>query len=145
LLLLLLLCLHVLQGKTFLVVGAGGAGRALAFGAASRGAKVLIANRNKARAEALAAAVPGGATVVSWEDLQSGAVSADVLANSTSVGMVPNVEDTPVATAAVGKVRAGRGLPWLVCLFQLPLLGTHRGLALLAAHHMMHTPRLLYC
>jgi hypothetical protein len=32
-------------------------------------------------------------------------VSADVLANSMSVGMVPNVEETPVATAAVGKVR----------------------------------------
>lgn len=92
------------QGKTFLVVGAGGAGRALAFGAASRGATVLIANRNKARAEALAAAVPGGATVVDWEQLQAGAVSADVLANSTSVGMVPNVEETPVATAAVGNV-----------------------------------------
>jgi hypothetical protein len=98
-------CCVCVQGKTFLVVGAGGAGRALAFGAASRGAKVLIANRNKARADALAAAVPGGATVVSWEDLQSGAVSADVLANSTSVGMVPNVEETPVATEAVGKVR----------------------------------------
>jgi 3-dehydroquinate dehydratase/shikimate dehydrogenase len=96
-----------LQGKSFLVVGAGGAGRALAFGAASRGAKVLIANRNKARAEALAAAVPGGATVVDWEELQSGAVSADVLANSTSVGMVPNVEETPVATAAVGNVSCG--------------------------------------
>uniref|UniRef100_A0A383V933 Uncharacterized protein n=2 Tax=Tetradesmus obliquus TaxID=3088 RepID=A0A383V933_TETOB len=94
-----------LQGKTFLVVGAGGAGRALAFGAASRGATVLIANRNKARAEALAAAVPGGATVVDWEQLQAGAVSADVLANSTSVGMVPNVEETPVATAAVGNFK----------------------------------------
>eukprot|EP00775_Hariotina_reticulata_P012029 gene12029-12174_t len=92
-----------LAGKTFLVVGAGGAGRALAFGAASRGAKVLIANRNKARAEALAAAVPGGATVVDWEQLQSGGVEADVLANSTSVGMVPNVEESPVATNAVGK------------------------------------------
>lgn len=34
-----------LQGKTVCVVGAGGAGRALAFGAASKGAKVLIANR----------------------------------------------------------------------------------------------------
>lgn len=34
-----------LKGKSFLVVGAGGAGRALAFGAASKGAKVLIANR----------------------------------------------------------------------------------------------------
>jgi shikimate 5-dehydrogenase len=65
---------------------------------------VLIANRNKARAEALAAAVPGRAAVVDWEELQSGAVSADVLANSTSVGMVPNVEETPVATAAVGNV-----------------------------------------
>jgi 3-dehydroquinate dehydratase/shikimate dehydrogenase len=36
-----------LQGKRFLVVGAGGAGKALAFGAAARGAHVLIANRNK--------------------------------------------------------------------------------------------------
>jgi 3-dehydroquinate dehydratase/shikimate dehydrogenase len=34
-----------LQGKSVCVVGAGGAGRALAFGAVSKGAKVLIANR----------------------------------------------------------------------------------------------------
>jgi len=109
-----------LAGKTFLVVGAGGAGRALAFGAASRGAQVLIANRNRARAEALAAALPGGATVVDWEQLQSGDVEADVVANSTSVGMVPNVEETPVATGAVGKVRGlrhmfdyGNRLGWL--------------------------------
>ncbi|KAF8061413.1 bifunctional 3-dehydroquinate dehydratase/shikimate dehydrogenase [Scenedesmus sp. PABB004] len=94
-----------LSGRTFLVVGAGGAGRALAFGAASRGATVLIANRSRARAEALAAAVPGGATVVDWGALQAGEVSADVLANSTSVGMVPDVEATPVATAAVGNFK----------------------------------------
>ena len=35
----------VLTGKTVVVIGAGGAGRALAFGAAHRGAKVIIANR----------------------------------------------------------------------------------------------------
>jgi hypothetical protein len=35
----------VLKGKAVCVVGAGGAGRALAFGAASKGAKVIIANR----------------------------------------------------------------------------------------------------
>jgi len=94
-----------LQGKTVCVVGAGGAGRALAFGAVSKGAKVIIANRNRERAEALAAALPEGvASVVDWEDLQSGAVAADVLANSTSVGMVPNVEETPVATEAVKNV-----------------------------------------
>lgn len=35
----------VLKGRTVVVVGAGGAGRALAFGAAHKGAKVIIANR----------------------------------------------------------------------------------------------------
>ena len=35
-----------LVGKTFVLVGAGGAGRALAFGAKSRGAHVVIFNRN---------------------------------------------------------------------------------------------------
>lgn len=94
----------VLQGKSVVVLGAGGAGRALAFGAAARGARVMIANRNRARAEALAAAVPGGAEVVDWDALQRGEVSGDVLANTTSVGMVPNVHETPVPAEAVGKV-----------------------------------------
>jgi 3-dehydroquinate dehydratase/shikimate dehydrogenase len=102
-----------LKGRTFVVVGAGGAGRALAFGAASRGARVLIANRGHERAEALAAAVPGGgAGVVDWEALQRGEVGGDVLANTTSVGMVPDVEATPVPAAAVGKVRGMRGRRW---------------------------------
>ena len=35
-----------LKGRTVVVVGAGGAGRALAFGAAHKGAKVVIANRS---------------------------------------------------------------------------------------------------
>lgn len=34
-----------LKGKCVVVVGAGGAGRALAFGAVERGAKVLVCNR----------------------------------------------------------------------------------------------------
>lgn len=63
-------------------------------------------HRNQERAEALAAALPAGvATVVGMAELQAGSVSADVLANSTSVGMVPNVDDTPVATDAVKNVR----------------------------------------
>lgn len=36
----------VLKGRTVVVIGAGGAGRALAFGAAHKGAKVVIANRS---------------------------------------------------------------------------------------------------
>ncbi len=47
---------NILQGKRVVVVGAGGAGRALAFGAAAKGAgAVIIANRNRQRGEELAA------------------------------------------------------------------------------------------
>ena len=35
-----------IAGKTFVLVGAGGAGRALAFGAKSRGAQVVIFDQN---------------------------------------------------------------------------------------------------
>lgn len=90
-----------LAGKTFLVIGAGGAGRALAFGAAFRGAKVLITNRSRERADALAAAMGGAATVVDWEAVQRGEVKADVLANSTSLGMAPKTEETPVPKAVI--------------------------------------------
>lgn len=127
--------------------GAGGAGRALAFGAAVKGAKVIIANRSVQKAADLAAQVGAwpwrGGVVCGWaagwrppwplavcrlaawqapptrasppphpsarprsylvpqldppasacslEELASGAVRGDVLANTTSVGMHPQV------------------------------------------------------
>ena len=80
-----------LAGKTVVVVGAGGAGRALAFGAAVKGAHVVIANRSVQKAADLAAQLSPPATACSLEDLASGAVRGDVLANSTSVGMHPEV------------------------------------------------------
>lgn len=86
-----------LDGATVVVLGAGGAGRALAFGSASRGAKVIIVNRNRARAKALAAAVPGGAAeYVGMEEMVAGQVAGDVLVNTTSVGMHPQSEESPV-------------------------------------------------
>ncbi|KAK9818289.1 hypothetical protein WJX72_010136 [[Myrmecia] bisecta] len=90
-----------LQGLRVVVVGAGGAGRALAFGASDRGAQVVIANRNRARAEELAASMPGGAEVVDLEDLASGAASGDVLVNTTAVGMHPQEDETPVQQGAL--------------------------------------------
>ena len=57
-----------------------------------RGAKVIIANRSRQRAEQLVASMQSSqATIVDWADLQAGNVQADVLANSTSIGMAPNV------------------------------------------------------
>ena len=34
-----------LEGRLFVVMGAGGAGKSLAYGAAQKGAKVVVANR----------------------------------------------------------------------------------------------------
>lgn len=93
-----------LQGKTVVVIGAGGAGKALAFGAASRGAKaIIIANRNKARAEELAASLsaassPSTACSACRLDELASAISGDnlILVNTTSVGMHPHEDETPV-------------------------------------------------
>lgn len=88
-----------LKGLSALVVGAGGAGRALAFGAKSRGAAVLVTNRNFERAQALAEEVGGEA--VPWEDLQEGRSRADVLINTTALGMAPEADTTPAPAAAL--------------------------------------------
>ena len=90
---------EVLRGKTVVVVGAGGAGRGLAFGAKFKGADVIVANRSLDRAQALATAC--GGVAVTLEALASGAVKGDVLANTTSVGMTPKVDETPTPKSAI--------------------------------------------
>lgn len=95
-----------LAGKKFVIIGAGGAARALAFGAASKGAHVVVANRNRERAEQLIAALgktAAGATVADWDALQRGEVTGDVLANSTSVGMHPKEDESPVPASVTAK------------------------------------------
>ncbi|KAH9329304.1 hypothetical protein KI387_001412 [Taxus chinensis] len=85
-----------LAEKLFVLVGAGGAGRALAFGAKQRGARVVITNRNYERAKALASVVGGEA--IHMEDLESfWPETGMVLANTSAVGMQPNVNATPLS------------------------------------------------
>lgn len=43
-----------LAGKLFVVLGAGGAGKSLAYGAAQKGARVVVANRTFGNTLALA-------------------------------------------------------------------------------------------
>jgi len=89
-----------LAGRTFVLVGAGGAGRALAFGAKQRGAHVIIANRNYERAKSLANSVGGEAIAV--EQLNSfRPETGAVLANTSAVGMQPNVNATPLSKEAL--------------------------------------------
>ncbi|NLV11252.1 shikimate dehydrogenase [Halomicrobium mukohataei] len=83
---------------TAVVVGAGGAGRAVAFGLADEGMAVRIANRTVERAHDLAADVPG-ATGHGLDELHDTVADADVLVNCTSVGM--DEDATPVPADAL--------------------------------------------
>jgi shikimate dehydrogenase len=83
---------------TAVVVGAGGAGRAVAFALADAGMTVRVANRTVERAEGLADAVEG-ATAHPLSDLEDLLADASVLVNATSVGM--ESDETPVPAAAL--------------------------------------------
>lgn len=79
-----------------MVVGAGGAGRALAFGAKSRRAEIVIFDIDFDRAKALAAAVSGEA--LPFEKLASfQPEKGAILANATPIGMHPNKDRIPVS------------------------------------------------
>jgi len=84
---------------TAVVVGAGGAGRAVAFGLADEGMAVRIANRTESTAHDLADEVPD-ATGHGLDGLDDLLADADVLVNATSVGM-EEPDATPVSADAL--------------------------------------------
>ena len=88
-----------LKGKRILLIGAGGAARAVAFGLVARRAKVMVANRTRERAVRLAQEL--GCDSCALSELAS--YEADVLINTTSVGMRPNMEETPAPAAVLRK------------------------------------------
>ncbi|KAJ8470414.1 hypothetical protein OPV22_024757 [Ensete ventricosum] len=90
-----------LAGKVFVIIGAGGAGKALAYGAKEKGAKVVIANRTYERARELANLIGGHALTLS--ELETfHPEDGMILANTTSIGMQPNVNETPISKQALG-------------------------------------------
>lgn len=73
--------------KTAVVLGAGGAARAILHGLKTRGAHTIrLINRSRARAEDLAAQF-GGIDVVDWDRRAGALQDADILVNTTSLGM----------------------------------------------------------
>ena len=86
-----------LGGKRVLLLGAGGAARAVAFGLTKCGARVVIANRTHERAVRLAQEV--GCECCPMSDIAS--CKAEVLINTTSVGMRPKVDETPAPRSAL--------------------------------------------
>ncbi|MFP8954495.1 shikimate dehydrogenase [Natrialbaceae archaeon A-arb3/5] len=82
------------EGARAVVVGAGGAGRAISFGLANAGATVDVANRTESTAHELAAEVPD-ATGHGLDELEPLLADADVLINATSVGMEEDATPVP--------------------------------------------------
>jgi shikimate dehydrogenase len=73
------------KGSTMLLIGAGGAAKAIAYTLSRKGAEILIANRNPRRAKELAESIEGKG--FGLEDLKRLVPRADVIINATSVGM----------------------------------------------------------
>ncbi len=86
------------RGAQVIILGAGGAARAVAFALASAGiSRLTIVNRTASRAQELGERLqrhhPGLALEVNRRDDLG---NADIIVNATSVGMVPNVAESPL-------------------------------------------------
>jgi shikimate dehydrogenase len=69
------------------VLGAGGAARAVVASLLDQGAtEIRLLNRHRERAEALATALGGSATVLDWEERAAALDGAALLVNATSLG-----------------------------------------------------------
>jgi len=88
-------CLETLlpiEGRQFVVLGAGGAARAVVFGVMSKGGKVTVINRSADKGQALAEEFH--CQFAPFSEIET--IQGDCLINTTPVGMHPNVEEIPV-------------------------------------------------
>lgn len=91
-----------LKGRTVVVIGAGGAARGIIYALLQEApAHIIIANRTSDKAEELAKEWSGLGKITGCgiEQLQEAVQEADVLINTTSVGMHPDIHSTPLAPA----------------------------------------------
>lgn len=82
-----------ITGKTFAILGAGGAARAVVFGIQEEGGLPIIFNRTIQTGELMAQEF--GCEFHPLEDI--GKISADCLINTTPVGLSPDIERSPVS------------------------------------------------
>ena len=83
-----------ISGKNSVVLGAGGAGRALAFMLSDEGSHVSIVNRTENKAHSLSKSVPDSAGY-GLSSLPNLLMDADILVNTTSVGMETDISPIP--------------------------------------------------
>ena len=119
----------VANGRAALVLGAGGAARAILVGLLERGLdRLIVANRSAERAEGLTALDPARITASSWDAVPSLLPETGLLINTTALGMagqdplvldlaplpaqaaVSDIVYVPLETPLLAAARA-RGLP----------------------------------
>ena len=81
-----------IKGKTFVVLGAGGTARAALFGVLREGGMPVIVNRTREKGEQLAK--EWGCPFYPLEEI--GKITAEVLINTTPVGMAPDTGRSPI-------------------------------------------------
>jgi len=90
------------KGKNVVILGAGGASRAISFILAERGSSLVILNRTLDKARECASRIgevfQGEVKALEFdsENLAKALTEADILVNTTSVGMYPDTDKTPV-------------------------------------------------
>ncbi len=90
------------KGKNIIVLGAGGAARAISFILAQEGANLIIINRTIGKAREQAVKISQifqrevGTLPLDRENLKKALEKANILINATSVGMSPNANETLV-------------------------------------------------
>lgn len=82
------------RGKRCVVIGAGGAARAVVHGLVSEGAIVTVTNRTPQKADDLAA--HAGVAAVAWDEMARGRCEADIVINASSAGMNGKADDAPL-------------------------------------------------
>lgn len=87
----------VLSGKRCLVLGAGGAARAIAFVLREQGVRLTITNRTESRGQDLAGAI--GCPFVSLDQAES--IPTDILVQTTPEGMHPHENRSPILGAGL--------------------------------------------
>ncbi len=88
-----------IAGKKVVLLGAGGAARAVAFAVADEGGDVVIVNRTKETAATLAEAVNG--KYATLDRLEQEIQDAQIVINATSVGMLPTENESLVNKTAL--------------------------------------------
>jgi shikimate dehydrogenase len=98
-------CLEALlpiKDHTFVVIGAGGAARAVVFGIISKGGEAVVVSRSEEKGRALAEEFD--CAFVPLSEIES--AHGDCLVNTTPVGMYPKTDEMPVPKRVLGAYKA---------------------------------------